>query len=76
MVTIYILPYNKKIIPEVKLVPEAQPRDTNNRRILSALVAIGRKHNLMTRSVAEGTNYVKIIFKLHKFGLLAANRRL
>ena len=47
----------KEIIPEVKLVPEAQRRDTNNRRILSALAAIGRKHILRAQSVAEGPNY-------------------
>ena len=49
---------NKEIIPEVKLVPEGQPRDTNNRRILSALAAIGRKHILMAQSIAEGPNYL------------------
>ena len=46
------------MIPEVKLVPEVQQRDTNNRRILSALAAIGRKHILMARSVAEAHNYL------------------
>ena len=45
---------NKEIIPEVKLVPEAQPRDTNNRGILSALASVGRKHILMARSIAKG----------------------
>ena len=64
---------NKEIIPEVKLVPEAQPRDTNNRSILSALAAIGCKHILMARSGAEGPNYFKIRFKILKFGLISAN---
>ena len=67
---------NREIIPEVKLVPKAQPRDTNNLRILSALAAIGRKHILMARSVAEGPNYFKIRFKILKFGQIAANYHL
>ena len=49
--------YNKEIIPEVKLVPEAQPRDTNNRGVLSLLSTLGRKHILMARSIAEGPNF-------------------
>ena len=61
------------MIPEVKLVPEVQQRDTNNRRILSALAAIGRKHIVMAQSVAEGPNYFRIRFKILKFGLIAAN---
>ena len=49
--------YNKGIIPEVKLVPEAQLRDTNGRVVLFPLSMFGRKHILMARSMAEGTNY-------------------
>ena len=71
--TVLVEDNNKEIIPEVKLVSEAQPRDANNRRILSALAAIGRKHILMAQSVAEGPNYFKIRFKILKFGLIAAN---
>ena len=48
---------NKGIIPEVKLVPEAQPRDTNNRGVLFPLATIGCKHILMARSIAEGPNF-------------------
>ena len=32
---------NKEIIPEVKLVPEAQPRDTNNQGVLTPLATVG-----------------------------------
>ena len=49
--------YNKEIIPQVKLVPEAQPRDTNNQGVLSLLSTLGRKHILMARSIAEGPNF-------------------
>ena len=48
---------NKEIIPELMIVPETQPRDTNNRWILSALAATGRKHILMVQSIADGPNY-------------------
>ena len=55
---IYLLCYSTKvIIPEVKLVPEAKPRDNNNRGVLSALATIGPKHILMARSIAEGPNF-------------------
>ena len=47
------------IIPKVKLVPEAQPRDTNDRGVLSLLMNVGRKHILMARSIAEGPNLLK-----------------
>ena len=49
--------YNKEIIPEVKLVPEAQPRDTNNRGVLSLLSTLARKRILMARSLAEGPSF-------------------
>ena len=49
---------NKGIIPEVKLVPEAQPRDTNNRVVLFLLDTLGRKHILMARSITEGPNFL------------------
>ena len=45
------------IIPKVKFVPEAQPRDTNNRGVLFLLSTLGRKHILMARSIAEGPNF-------------------
>ena len=64
---------NKEIIPEGKLVPEAQPRDTNNQRILSALATVGRKHILMARSIAEGPNIFSFLFKILKFGQTVAN---
>ena len=48
---------NIGIIPEVKLVPEAQPRDTNGRVVLFPLSTLGRKHILMAQSVAEGPNF-------------------
>ena len=48
---------NIGIIPEVKLVPEAQPRDTNGRVVLFPLSTLGRKHILMARSLAEGPNF-------------------
>ena len=51
---------NKEIIPEVKLVPEAQPRDTNGRIVLFPLSTLGRKHLLMALSFAEGPNFFNI----------------
>ena len=47
---------NEGIIPEVKLVPKAQPRDTNDQVVLFPLSMIGRNHILMARSMAEGPN--------------------
>ena len=44
---------NKGIIPKVKLVPEAKPRDTNDRVVLFPLSILGRKHILKARSMAE-----------------------
>ena len=41
--------YNKEIIPEVELVPKAQPRDTNNQGVLSLLATLGSKHILMAQ---------------------------
>ena len=37
--------------------PEAQPRDINDRGVLSLLMTVGRKHILMARSIAEGPNF-------------------
>ena len=48
---------NMGIIPEVKLVPQAQPRDTNGRVVLFLLSTRGRKHILMSRSLTEGPNF-------------------
>ena len=48
--------YSKGIIPEVKLAPEANPRDTNNQEVLFPLSILGREHILMDRCMAEGTN--------------------
>ena len=45
------------IIPEVKLVPKTQPRDTNGQVVLFPLSTLGRKHILMARSIAEGPNF-------------------
>ena len=50
---------NIGIIPKVKLMPEAQPRDINDRGVLSLLMTVGRKHIPMARSVAEGPNFIK-----------------
>ena len=36
------------------LVPEAQPRDTNNREVLFILITMGCKRFIMVQSVAEG----------------------
>ena len=47
---------NKGIIPKVKLVPEAKPRDTNNQVVLFPLSILGRKHILMAKSLAKGPN--------------------
>ena len=44
------------MIPEVGLVPEAKPRDTNNQVVLFSLSMLDREHILMARSVAEGPN--------------------
>ena len=52
------------IIPEVKLVPEAQPRDTNNRGVLFLLSMLGRNHILMAQSEAEGPNFKKILISV------------
>ena len=51
-----MLPYSKEcnnigIIHEVKLVPEAQPRDTNGRVVLFPLSTLGRKHILMPEAL-------------------------
>ena len=47
---------NEGIIPEVKLVPEAKLRDTNNRVVLFPVYILGRKHILMAQSMAECPN--------------------
>ena len=49
-------PVIKGIIPEVKLVPEAKPRDTNDRVVLFPLSILGLKHILMAQNIAEGPN--------------------
>ena len=36
------------------LVPEAQPRDTNNREVLYILITMGCRRLIMVQSVAEG----------------------
>ena len=56
-ITVLVEGYNIGIIHEVKLVPEAQPRDTNGRVVLFPLSTLGRKHILMARSMAEGPNF-------------------
>ena len=43
----------------VKLMPEAKPRDINDRGVLSLLMTVGHKHIPMARSVAEGPTFVK-----------------
>ena len=49
--------FNWEIIPKVKLVPEAQPKDTSGRRVLFLLSTLGSKHILMARCIAEGPNF-------------------
>ena len=56
----YQMNTNKGIIPEVKLVPEEKPRDTNGRIVLFLLYILGCKHILMARSMAEGPNIVAL----------------
>ena len=64
MASCYFLPIRDKvcmlinmgIIPEVKLVPEAKPRNTNGRVVLFPLSILGPKHVLMARGMAEGHN--------------------
>jgi len=72
---IYIVEIIVGIIPKVKSVPEAQPRDTNDQGVLSLLMTVGRKHILMARSVAEGPNSFKYSFLILKFGLKVINSR-
>ena len=48
--TVLVEGYNEGIIHEVKLVPEAQPRDNNGRVVLFLLSTLGRKHILMARA--------------------------
>ena len=55
--TVLVEGYNIGIIHEVKLVPEAQPRDTNDQGVLFPLSTLGRKHILMARSMAEVPNF-------------------
>ena len=47
---------NKGVILEVKLMPEAKPRDTNGWVVLFPLSILGRKHILMAQSLAKGLN--------------------
>ena len=47
---------NKGIIPKVKLVPEAKPRDTKDRLVLFPLSILGSKHFMMAQCMAEGPN--------------------
>ena len=42
--------------------PEALPRDTNNRGVLSPLATIGRKQVLMAHSQGEGHNFYYNVF--------------
>ena len=57
------------MIPEVGLVPEAKPRDTNNQVVLFSLSILDREHILMARSVAEGPNIKTNLFLILKIGL-------
>ena len=47
---------NKGIIPKVKLVPEAKPRDTNNQVVLFPLSILGSKHFMMAQCMSESPN--------------------
>jgi len=84
------VPYliNKRITPKLKLVPEAQPRDTNVRVVLFPLTILGRKHILMARSMAEGpyiqtydflsskSAYKWILYNIHKLPCFVIDRLL
>ena len=48
---------NIGIIPKVKLVPEAQPRDTKYTEVIIAINYFNNKPILMARSFAEGPNF-------------------
>ena len=54
--------FNKGIMPEVKLVPEAKPRHTNGQVVLFPLSILGSKLLLMARSMAEGLNIYTYLF--------------
>ena len=56
-------------MPEVKLVPEAKPRDTNGRVVLFPLSILGRKHIQMARGIAEGPNIQIYLFLILKISL-------
>ena len=47
---------NKGIIPKVKLVPEAKPRDTNDRVVLFPLSILGSEYFMMALCITEGPN--------------------
>ena len=53
--------------------PEAQPRDMNNRGVLSPLATVGRKYVLMSHSQGEGPNFYQNVFFCLKFGRKVAN---
>ena len=48
---------NMGIIPEVKLVPKMQLRDTNDRKVLFTLSILGHKHILVALSMAEAPKF-------------------
>ena len=54
---------NWGMIPKVKLMPKAQPRDINARGVFSLSMTVGRKHILIARSVAEGPIFLILISK-------------
>ena len=60
-------------MPEVKLGPEAQPRDANNQGVLFLLDTKGRKHILIARIIAEGPDFLKYWFLILKIGLKVDN---
>ena len=62
---------NKGIIPEVRLVPEAQPKDTNHIVVVFPLATMRHEHIMMTRGKAEGPNFYRFIFI--KFAPTVAN---
>ena len=62
---------NKGIIPEVRLVPEAQPKDTNHIVVVFPLATMRHEHIMMTRGKAKGPNFYRFTF--FKFAPTVAN---
>ena len=51
-----LIGYDKGLILEVKLVPEAKPRDTNDLVVLFPLSILDSKHFMMAQCMSESPN--------------------